>query len=131
MKPRLLLDSGREVYIDDFHLLHNIPNLLLGDPRSPTMWGHVVDEVTPLRLKHLLGPDAPVITLRPEPGPPPTYTAIVVLKSPRPVSPRVGDWSYLAVAWFLEYPEGSLLDMVHPAVCGIDWDRHARDASID
>ena len=129
MKPPLTLDSGRVVKIVDFHLLFNIPHLLTGDPRSPRMWDRVVNEQAPVRAVNLLGQTLPVVTLPPEPGPPPLYTVIVKLESPEPVSE--GDWSSLGVVWFLNSAEGTLAEIVRNAVHGIDWDRHARDATID
>jgi hypothetical protein len=125
MEPSFMLDSGREVCLEQLFFSSTTVNVLMGDRRSIRA---AVLRALPDTIRSVFWDCKATLILTPDGEGLPRYLFIAHLSCADSVpGQESGDYSRLLVAWFQNDLAGSLVDLAHRALRTLDWDRHAEN----
>lgn len=116
------LASGREVYLQGFHIHPSDYGYLLGKPNREDALREL-----PADVSRIFGGDRALWVRKPPPGPLMYYTFYAYLQSSAPLHPEA-DCSELVVCWFGNNLPDNTQSCIATQLETLDWDSHARDA---
>ncbi len=116
------LASGRDVYLEQFHIHTSALGYLLGKPTLKDALRKL-----PATVSQIFGCDRPMFVHKPPSGSLPFYTFYAYLHSSEPLHPEA-DCSELVVCWFGNKLPESVRSCIATQLKTLDWDKHAKDA---